>query len=70
VESATFGSEFMAAHIAVDQIMDICMTLQYLGIPVHTKSYMFGDNQAIVTNSTITHSTLNKWHNTLADHRV
>jgi hypothetical protein len=50
--------------------MDLHMTLQYLGIPDHTKSYMFGDNQAVIANSTIPHSTLNKWHNALAYHRV
>lgn len=55
VESATFGSEFTAACIAVDQIMDLHMTLCYLGVPVNMKSFMFGDNQAVVTNSTIPH---------------
>jgi hypothetical protein len=31
---------------------------------------MFGDNQAVVSNSTIPHSSLNKKHNALAYHRV
>jgi hypothetical protein len=31
---------------------------------------MFGDNQAVVTNSSIPHSSLNKRHNALAYHRV
>jgi hypothetical protein len=50
--------------------MDMRMTLRYLGVPVRNKSFMFGDNQAVVTNSTIPHSTLNKRHNALAYHRV
>ena len=70
VETATFGSEFTAARIAVDQILDLRTTLRYLGVPVNTKSYMFGDNQAVVTNSTIPHSSLNKRHNALSYHRV
>jgi hypothetical protein len=70
VETATFGSEFTAARIAVDQIIDLRSTLRYLGVPVNKKSYMFGDNQAVVTNSSIPHSSLNKRHNTLAYHRV
>jgi hypothetical protein len=37
VESATFGSEFTAARNAVDQIIDLQTTLQYLGVPVHYK---------------------------------
>jgi hypothetical protein len=31
---------------------------------------MFGNNQAVVTNSTIPHSSLNKRHNALSGHRV
>jgi hypothetical protein len=31
---------------------------------------MFGDSQAVVTNSTITHSSLNKRHNAFSYHRV
>ena len=70
VETATFGSEFTAARIAVDQIIDLRTTLRYLGVPVKAKSFMFGDNQAVVTNSSIPHSSLNKRHNALAYHRV
>jgi hypothetical protein len=70
VETATFGSEFTAARIAVDQIIDLSTTLQYLGVPVQHKSYMFGDNQAVVMNSSIPHSSLNKRHNALLYHQV
>jgi hypothetical protein len=31
---------------------------------------MFGDNQAVFTNSSIPHSSLNKIHNALASHCV
>jgi hypothetical protein len=64
-ETATFGSEFTAARIAVDQIINLQTTLWYLGVPVNHKSYMFGDNQAVVMNSSIPHSSLNKRHNAL-----
>jgi hypothetical protein len=70
VETATFGSEFTAARIAVDQIMDLRATLRYLGVPVREKSYMFGDNQSVITNSAIPHSSLHKRHNALSYHRV
>ena len=70
VETATFGSEFTAARIAVDQIIDLRITLRYLGVPVNKKSYMFGDNQAVVMNSSIPHSSLSKRHNALGYHRV
>jgi hypothetical protein len=53
VQTATFGLELVAASAAVDQIVELCTTLRYLGVPIDAKSYMFGDNQAVVTNSTI-----------------
>jgi hypothetical protein len=60
VETATFGSEFTAARIAVNQIIDLRTTLRYSGVSVNAKSFMFGVNQAFVTKSSITHSSLNK----------
>jgi hypothetical protein len=34
VETATFGSEFIAARTTIDQIVDLRTTLCYLGIPI------------------------------------
>jgi hypothetical protein len=35
VETATYGSEFVVAqHTCVDQIVDLCTTLHYLGVPL------------------------------------
>ena len=70
VEAATYGSEFVAARIAVDQIVDCRLSLRYLGVPIEVKTIMFGDNQSVVTSSTIPTSALNKRHNALAYHRV
>ena len=70
VETATYGSEFVAAKTATEQIMDIRQTLRYLGAPINTKSILFGDNSSVVTSATLPHSTLTKRHNILAFHRV
>jgi hypothetical protein len=70
VETATFGSEFTAARIAVDQIIDLRNTSRYLEVPVDHKSFMLGENQAVVMNSSIPHSSLNKRRNALSYHRV
>jgi hypothetical protein len=51
VETATFGSEFIAARTTIDQIIDLRMTLCYLGIPIQEKSYVFGDNKTIIDAS-------------------
>ena len=34
VETATYGSEFVAARTAIDQIIDLRYTLRYLGVPI------------------------------------
>ena len=70
VETATYGSEFVAARIATEQIIDLRYTLRMLGVPLEGPSWMFGDNQSVVTSSTIPHSTLSKRWNALSYHRV
>ena len=68
VETATYGSEFVAAKTATDQIMDIRQTLRYLGAPITTKSVLFGDSRSVVTSATLPHYTFRKRHNILAFH--
>ena len=70
VENASYGSEFVAAKTATEQILDIRQTLRYLGVPIKSKAYMFGDNKSVVTSSTVPHSLLSKRHNILSYHRV
>ena len=70
VESATYGSEFTAARQATDQIVDLRYTLRMLGVPLDGPAWLFGDNQSVVTSSTLPHSPLSKRHNALAYHRV
>ena len=79
VETATYGSEFVAARIATDQIIDLRTSLRYLGVPWvkqsttfpsddsrNTPSYLFGDNKSVITSAIIPHSSLNKSHNALS----
>ena len=70
VENATYGSEFVAAKTADEHIIDIIQTLRYLGVPIKSKAYMFGDNKSVVTSFTVPHSLLSKRHNILSYHRV
>jgi len=41
----------VAMHTCVEQIMDLRTTFRYLGVPLHEKSYVFGDNQSVVNSS-------------------
>jgi hypothetical protein len=70
VQSATYGSEFTAARTATEQIMDLRYTLRMTGVPIDGPSWIFGDNQSVITSSTIPESSLNKWHNVLSYHLV
>ena len=70
VETATYGSEFVAARIGVDKIIKMRYMLRMLGVPMSGPSIMFGDNLAVINSSTIPDDTLKKRHNALAYHRV
>ena len=70
VETATYGSEFVAARTCVEQTIDLRNTLRSLGVPIYGKSYMFGDNESVVNSSTKPHAKLHKRHNALSFHRV
>ena len=56
-ETATYGFEFTAARQAVEQIIDLRYTLRMFGMPLDGPSWLFGDNQSVVTSSTLPHST-------------
>ena len=70
VETATHGSEFVAACIAVEQIIDLRYTLRMMGVPIYGKSWSFGDNKGAVQSPTIPHSKLSKRWCALSYHRV
>jgi hypothetical protein len=70
VETATYGSEYVAARVCVEQIIELRLTLRYLGVPVRGTSYMFGDNQSVVNSSMQLHAKLHKRHTMLSFHRV
>ena len=56
VENNTYGSKFVTAKTATEQIIEIRQTLMYLGVPIMSKAYMFSDNKSVVSSSTVAHS--------------
>jgi hypothetical protein len=70
VEIATYGSELVAARVWVKQIIDLQNTLRYLGFPIRSRSYMFGDNKSVVDSSMQVYAKLHKRHNMLLFHWV
>jgi hypothetical protein len=70
VETATFGSEFIAARTTINQIVNLRTTLHYLGVPIREKSYVFGDNKTVINASLTPHAKLHKRHNAISFHCV
>jgi len=68
VETATYGSEFVAAKTAVQQIMGMRTALRYLGVEIKGPTHLFGDNGSVVTSGSLPHSPLKKRHHVLAYH--
>ena len=70
VESSTFGSEFNALRIAVDQTVSMRYKLRMMGVRVDGPTFILCDNRAVVMNSSRPESTLKKKHNQICFHRV
>jgi hypothetical protein len=70
VESATYGSEFVASRICVDRAYDLRYTLRYLGVPLRHRDVIFGDNESVVNSSMRLDAKLHKRHNMICFHRV
>ena len=67
-KTATYGSEFTAARIVIDQIIEHCTMLHHLGVLVTKKTYMSGDNKSVVDSSSVLQSKLHKQHTALSYH--
>jgi hypothetical protein len=70
VETATYGAEFVSARTCVEQLIDLRITLRYLGVPIRERSYMFGDNESVVNSAMQPFAKLHKRHTALSFHRV
>ena len=44
VETATYGSEFVTARIATEQVIELCYTLRSMGVPIEKYTWLLGDN--------------------------
>ena len=70
VESASFGSEFIALRIATEMVRSLRYKLRMFGVPLDEATNVFCDNKSVVTNSTIPASMINKKHNAICYHMV
>ena len=70
VESSSFGSEFIAMKQCCKYLRGLRYKLRMLGIPCDEPSLVYGDNQSVLTNTTIPDSTLKKKSQSIAYHFV
>jgi hypothetical protein len=70
VETATYGSEFVALKTAIEQVIAMRQELRYFGALLTGPSVLFCDNKAVVDTAMIPSFRLKKRHNILSFHRV
>ena len=70
VESSTFGSECIAMKQCCEYIRGLRYKLRMMGIPVCGPAYVYGDNQAVLSNTTFPESKLGKKNHSIAYHVV
>jgi hypothetical protein len=70
IETSSFGSEFMAMKAATEYVRGLRFKLRMMGIPVEGHTYIYGDNQSVLANTTMPHSNLKKKSNAIAFHFV
>ena len=51
VEMSTYGSELVAACVAVNLIIEICYELCILSVNMENTALLVGDNMAVVLNA-------------------
>ena len=70
VQTSTFGSEFTALKLAVEEVLDIRYHLRSMGVHVTKTTPIYADNQGVIINATDPSSSLNKKTVALAYHFV
>jgi hypothetical protein len=70
IETSTFGAEFCAMRIAVEEVIAIRYMMRCLEVKVENSSVLFGDNLGVVQNATMKESLLKKKHVAISYHKV
>ena len=70
IESSSFGSEFIAMKQCCEYIRGLRYKLRMMGIPCEGPTYIYGDNQSVLANTSIPDSTLKKKSQSIAYHYV
>ena len=69
-ETSSFGAEFIAMKTCCEYVRGLRYKLRMMGIPVNLPTYVFGDNNSALINSSVPHSSLKKKSCSVAYHFV
>ena len=70
VETSTFGSEFMAMKHCMEYIRGLQFKLRMMGIRINGPTFVYGDNQSVLANTSGPDLVLKKKSNSIAFHFV
>ena len=68
IETSVFGAEFVALKHGMETCRGLRYKLRMMGVPVDAPTYVFGDNQSVITNTTKPESQLKKKSNSICYH--
>ena len=70
IETSSFGSELTAMKQCTEYVRGLRYKLRMMGIACTEPTFIYGDNQAVLANSSVPHSVLKKKSNSIAYHFV
>ena len=70
IETSSFGAEFTAMKQCSEYVRGLRYKLRMMGIECTEPTYIFGDDQSVLANTTVPHSVLKKTSNSIAYHFV
>ncbi len=70
IETSSFGSEFLAMKHCTEYIRGLRYKLRMMGIAISGPTYIYGDNQSVLANTSKPESVLKKKSNSIAYHFV
>ena len=70
IETGTFGAELTAMKTCCEYVRGLRYKLRMFGIPISQPAFVYRDNQAVLKNTSIPESTLNKKCQAIAYHMV